>query len=121
MAKECVEFISVLFSARTQAHIFHLQTKSYAQHKALGAFYDSIVDLADRYVEAYQGKYGILKGYAGDSDYDEDGNALGFLNNLEKYVAAAAPKLPKEPDLVNIHADILELIHSTQYKLKNLS
>ena len=29
-----VKFISILLSSREQAHIFHLQTPSYAQHKA---------------------------------------------------------------------------------------
>lgn len=122
MAKDCGEFISVLFHARTQAHIFHLQTKLFARHAALGDFYDKIVDLADHYTETYQGKYGILKGYSSQGEFEEgDDNVLSFFTSLERYVAGIASKLPKEPDLVNIHADILDLIHSTQYKLKNLS
>lgn len=122
MAQHCAEMISVLFHARSQAHIFHLQTKSFARHMALGDFYDGIVGLADRFVEAYQGKYGIIKGYRGDTDFEEgDGNVLSFFESLEKYIAGAASKLPKDPDLLNIHADMLDLIHTTQYKLKNLS
>jgi hypothetical protein len=122
MASGCNEFISVLFHARNQAHIFHLQTKSFARHSALGSFYDSIVDLADRFVEAYQGKYGILKGYKAEPDFEEGDDAvLSFFASLERYVANHASKLPKDPDLVNIHADILDLIHTTQYKLKHLS
>jgi hypothetical protein len=122
MAKECADFISVLFSAGTQTHIFHLQTKSFAKHSALGSFYDDIVDLADKYAETYQGKYGILKGYTGNKDFDEgDEDVLKYFTDLEKYVVAVAKKLPTDTDLVNIHADILGLIHSTQYKLKFLS
>jgi len=29
------EIISVLFHSKTQIHVFHLQTESYAEHKAL--------------------------------------------------------------------------------------
>lgn len=122
MAAKCAEFVSVLFHARSQAHIFHLQTKLFARHAALGDFYDGIVDLADKFAETYQGKYGIIKGYKADPDFEEgDDSVLSFFQSLEKYVTNVAKDLPKEPDLVNIHADILDLIHHTQYKLKFLS
>ena len=58
-----VKLISYLFHSRTQAHIFHLQTQSFAEHMALNTYYDGIVPLIDGIVEAYQGKYGIVKGY----------------------------------------------------------
>lgn len=40
----------------TNAHILHLQSTSYAEHQALGEFYDELGDLVDAFVEAYQGK-----------------------------------------------------------------
>ena len=54
------EIIGLLFYARTVTHIEHLKTKSYAKHKALGKFYDGIIDLADSLAEAYQGDRGLL-------------------------------------------------------------
>ena len=57
------QFVSTLFASRTQAHIFHLQTPSFAAHMALQGYYDGIVPLVDTIVESYQGKYGIVKGY----------------------------------------------------------
>jgi hypothetical protein len=122
MAKSCAEFLSVLFHARTQAHIFHLQTKLYARHKALAGFYDEMLELADTYAETYQGKYGIIKGYRAQENFEEgDDKVLPFFQTLEKYVADAAKSLPDDPDLVNLHADILQEIHHAQYKLKFLS
>jgi hypothetical protein len=116
------QFISVLFNSREQAHIFHLQTSSYAKHKALNSYYDGIVDFADDYVEAYQGKYGILKGYTPqESFFEGDNNVLTYFDHLETFVADALSKLPDDADLQNIAADILHLVHSTQYKLKHLS
>ena len=41
--------VSTLFNARTNAHIAHLQTKSYARHIALGDFYDGVLDIADKF------------------------------------------------------------------------
>ena len=50
-------FIGNLFLARDCAHSTHLNTRSYAKHKALAKFYHQIIDLADSFDEAYQGKY----------------------------------------------------------------
>jgi len=55
-------FIGTLMQSRNQAHIYHLQTNSFAAHKALQEYYEEIVDLVDGLVESYQGKYGILRG-----------------------------------------------------------
>ncbi len=50
-------------ASRTQAHIFHLQTPSFAAHTALQLYYEGIVPLVDGFVESYQGKNGIITGY----------------------------------------------------------
>ena len=52
------ELISRIFSTRNHAHIMHWATKSFSEHSALGSFYDSLIDLIDKFVEAYQGNFG---------------------------------------------------------------
>ena len=56
----CADFVGTLFLARDVAHSVHLNTRSYAKHVALNEFYDSIVDLADKFAEAYQGRHGMI-------------------------------------------------------------
>lgn len=56
------EFVGLMFFERSVAHAQHLVTSSFAQHKALDDFYNEIVELADSFAEAYQGKYGPLEG-----------------------------------------------------------
>ena len=55
------EFFGKLFQVRDQIHLAHLSSKSYAQHIALGDFYDGLLELTDSVIEGYQGKYGIIK------------------------------------------------------------
>ena len=115
------KFLSLLFNSREQAHILHLQTHSYAGHKALQKYYEGIVDLTDKYAEAYQGKYGIIKGYKPVYKFVEgDKEVLRYFNNLEKAVTSMRPHLPKDLDLENAYADVLDLIHSTNYLLNQL-
>lgn len=41
------KIISILFQAHTQFHFYHLQTTSYAEHKALDDMYNGLVDYKD--------------------------------------------------------------------------
>jgi Family of unknown function (DUF5856) len=50
--------VALCFEARTKIHFAHLLTTSYAEHKALNAYYDGIVGIADTFAESYMGKYG---------------------------------------------------------------
>jgi len=115
------DFLSTLFNSREQAHILHLQTNSYAAHKALNAYYDGIVPLVDKYIETYQGKYGIVMGYKPVKKFVEgDRSILPYFKQLEKMISGYESKLPKDVDLQNAYADILDLIHTTNYLLVQL-
>ena len=115
-----VKFISILLSSREQAHIFHLQTPSYAQHKALQGYYEDIVDLIDTYVESYQGRYGILKGYKPSNTILEDDSTVSYFMGLQKFVDETRGQLPQDGELNNTIDEIAGLISSTIYKLKFL-
>ena len=54
-------FLHCALQLQTQARIFHLQTTSYAQHKALDDLYSGMEDFQDQFMEIYQGAYGRVK------------------------------------------------------------
>lgn len=54
------QLISRVFYARNLAHWSHWRTKSYAQHQALGSFYDDVIDAVDALVEAHQAVHGLV-------------------------------------------------------------
>jgi hypothetical protein len=117
---EVAKFISTLLGSREQAHIFHLQTPSYAAHKALQGYYEDIVDLIDTYVEAYQGRYGILTGYTVPTQiYDVD-TMVKYFAGLQSFVDGIRTELPQDGELNNTVDEISGLISSTIYKLKFL-
>ena len=57
---KCADFVGTLFLARDVAHSVHLNTRSFAKHSALNSFYDEVVELADKFAEAYQGRHGLI-------------------------------------------------------------
>jgi hypothetical protein len=114
------KFVSILFSSREQAHIFHLQTQSYAAHKALNGYYDDIVELIDTYVESFQGRYGILTGYQPATKFFEDDSTIKYFEGLLMFVDRIRQELPQDGELNNTVDEIVGLISSTIYKLKFL-
>ncbi len=113
-----VEFIQCMFEVRDNAHIAHLQTNSYAAHKALDELYTDIVDIADSFIEAYQGKYGIVTGYS-NFKIEEGINMVDYLKVKALYAETFKATL-KDGDLMQLVDDLLELFHSTIYKLRFL-
>lgn len=115
-----VQFTSTLFASRTQAHIYHLQTDSYAQHVALGEYYDGIVDIVDSLTELIQGRYGIIRGYTSPASFKEDNNTVSYFEALLKYVDMNRKSLPQDSNIQNTVDEVVDLIQSTLYKLKYL-
>ncbi len=118
------QFVSTLLASRDQAHIFHWQTKrtpgSYAAHIALGEYYDGIVDLVDALVESYQGRYGIVYGYALPATFKEDDQFEKYFEALAKYVEQFRKSIAQDTYLQNQYDEIVSLIETTKYKLENL-
>ena len=111
-------FVQCLLHSQTNAHLLHLQSRSYSEHKALEKYYKGIDDLVDDYVEAYQGKYGLIESYT--TDYELPTPALQYMIGLSDYVAQARQQLKQDTELQNITDEIAQLIDSTIYKLRFL-
>jgi hypothetical protein len=117
-----MQFVMCLLHSVTNAHILHFQSLSYSQHMALGAYYDEVSDLVDGFVEAFQGKYGLLTKY--QSDYQlPDNNPVTYLTYLKDEVAILrrASGFPQDSELQNEVDTIANLINSTLYKLRFLA
>ena len=116
-----VDIVSGILHSRTQIHIYHLQTKSFAVHKALNDYYDGVVDLFDGLVESYQGKHGIVEDYKCDGydNYTSVNSAIEYLQKLDKTIEDSRNSV-KESYIQNQIDTVQELIYSTIYKLKFL-
>ena len=117
--KSAANFVATMLHSGTQAHLYHLRTKSYAQHVALGDYYDKIIDLTDAFAEAYQGCYSVIETYPNDF-HTAKGEPVEYFEMLKEYVDKIRKTLPDESQLQQLIDNIAELIDTTIYKLKNL-
>jgi DNA-binding ferritin-like protein len=119
------ELASLLLQSRTQTHSFHLGVKgvgAHSAHLALGDYYDSIGDLIDGLVEAYQGKEGLIQ-LSGIGVLDKNNDIKNIIKYFETLCNMVA-KLRTNPKLQDswIQNDIdtvVSLLYKTKYKLVN--
>ena len=115
------EIVCRLLHSQTQVHVFHLQTKSYSEHKALQGYYEGIDALVDGLIESYQGKYGILTDYKtyDMEQYSNGKKTITYFKELLKVIDDSRDSV-EDSYLQNQIDTIQELINSTVYKLRFL-
>ncbi|HNQ20720.1 MAG TPA: DUF5856 family protein [Bacteroidales bacterium] len=114
-------FVTYMLQSAVQAHVLHLVTKSYAQHKALEDYYEAISDMIDGVAETIQGKFGILSDYACDCKIDQNLNPITYFTECLNYVNKERTSLPQDSYLQNQIDEIVALLEGTIYKLKFLA
>jgi hypothetical protein len=119
---EAGEFVSYIFACRNIVHMMHLNTKSFAAHKALGSYYDEVIPIIDSIAETFQGISGkVITGYV---DFPlakyENADPVTYLKEVRDYVQEdrydAFPKGPIQNELDNLE----NLLNTTIYKLEQL-
>lgn len=119
---KCADFVGALFLARDVAHSVHLNTRSFAKHSALNTFYDEVIELADKFAEAYQGRHGLI-GPISLMSAKKNGNIIEFLEESMSEIEDMRYKVCEKNDtpIQNIIDEIIGLYLSTLYKLKFLA
>jgi len=114
------QLVARAFAMRDYAHLKHWATKSYSEHKALGKFYEGLIDKVDGIIEAYQGVFGLIGKVElavfpqGDIAEQIDGELKWLEENREKLANGSTL-------IENLLDDLMQLYASTRYKLVNLS
>ncbi len=122
MTYKAADFVGLLFLARDVTHSVHLNTRSYSKHKALQKFYENIIDHADAFAEAYQGRHGLM-GPITLHSATKTSNVVDFLqgqlDDIEKCRYEVVDK--SDSSLQQLIDNIIELYLSTLYKLRFLA
>lgn len=116
------QFVGLLFLGRDVAHSVHLNTRSFSKHMALNTFYNEIVELADTFTEAYQGRHGLV-GQIVVPPNKKAANIIEFLQGQLNEIEAVRYEVVDRKDtaLHNLIDEIVALYLSTLYKLRFLA
>jgi hypothetical protein len=106
------KFLGILFQSRDAMHLTHLDTRSFAEHKALNAYYDGILDLTDSFTEKLFGRSGRIDIVIPESKKQD---AVTHLKGLQATIEAERDNYAS--DLQNIMDEMLGLVNKTLYLL----
>ena len=115
---EVGDFIGRLLMSAPILRMLHLQTDSYAKHKALNKLYDSLPDDVDLVVEEFQGCYGIVPSYNTYVTYTA--NPVAFVEDLLNFTKKNRDCMGPSSSINSGIDTIVASIASCLYKLKNL-
>jgi hypothetical protein len=117
-----IMIVTNLLTLHNQLKIHHWQTKSYAEHQALGGAYDEFSGLIDEFIEVFMGKYGRIESRDGFKIELENYKDISPTDFADKYVDYLVNELPKsleesDTDLFNIRDEMLAQLNKLKYLL----
>ena len=113
------EFFGTLQQSMVESWKSHLKTSKYSEHIALDEYYNSIVDKVDSLIENWMGTHGKVEEYINLLTSDEY-ESIEYFEELRKIVEEGR-ELMDSTELESGVDDILSLIDTTLYKLKELT
>jgi len=111
------EFLLVLLHSATNTHLLHWTTKSYAEHQALGTFYEEMPELVDSLAEAMMGKFDQTPDFP-QMYHAPAATGKEELEALKDYVEQARQALPQDSEIQNEVDNIANLINTTLFLLR---
>ena len=114
------ELASRVFAARDAAHRAHWRTGSFAQHMALGEFYEGVIDAIDEIVEVHQGVNGTIEQFT--VEVPPISNITAWLQAEADWIADNRDQIAAGNDAVrNLIDGVGAIYRRAIYKLTQLS
>ena len=117
----CNSIVQVFFHMTLNIKLYHWQTTSFARHKGSDDLHSTLLDLIDKFVEVYMGRYDR-------PDFDgktfkvsvrelNDSNVIDVFDEYITFLKYELPKYTKESDtdLLNIRDEMLGELNKTKY------
>ena len=99
----------------------HLKSAKYGKHIALQEFYEEMPDKVDALIEGWMGAHGKKIGAFQNVLASSNMNTLKYLQELKRICKEGYMLLNDNEELKGLMDDIVNLINSTLYKVKELS
>ena len=111
------EIMKFLFTIQLINKLYHLNTTSFARHKASDAFDDSLQGHIDRFAETYIGRYNvkpIVSSIKIDQDFISDDGIARLYIQVRTYLENLN-RMFTDPDLLTIRDDLLADVNKSLY------
>ena len=114
-------FIGSLMMSKVHMHIYHLQTNSFAVHKATQDYYENITEKIDSIIEGLQGATNqIFKVYRDDVGFCPEG-AAAYAHKLMDFIKQYQSMIPEDLSAIKAEIDdVIQMLNELLYKIEHL-
>lgn len=127
-----LSIVTPLLTILNQIKIYHWQTKSFSEHKALDSAYSDLSGLIDEFVEVYQGTFGRVKSASGsflfelenlqteDPSSEEASESVDLQGKIDQWITYLKSfnndaDLNDKSDLLNIRDEMIATLNKLKY------
>jgi hypothetical protein len=124
--------VTPLLTILNQIKIFHWQTNSYSEHKALDMAYEELEESIDEFIEKYQGIFGRVKAASGsfvlelenlqtqNLPTEEVPESFGLQGKIDQWITylkgfSGDADIGDKTDLLNVRDDMLGTLNQLKY------
>jgi hypothetical protein len=114
------EFLSKFFYWSNQVKMYHLQTKVYPMHVALGSLYEALTEFTDDFSEKYMSNGEVLSAPMNIkklADYRDLSQVYATVDEIDQYISVLRTELVDATDLVNMLDDLRGHLNKVRYLL----
>lgn len=116
------DYVKFFFELSNNTKLYHWMTTSFARHKASDKLFESIIDLSDKFMETYMGRYGrpsIINDKTAKLNVKTytDKSIIEYYNSCKAILETSFVKQlkPTDTDLLNIRDELLGSINQVLY------
>ena len=118
-----LSIVTPLLTILNQLKIYHWQTTSYSEHKALGMAYEALEESIDQFVEVYQGTFGRVRSASGSFLFElenlqtESPELQGKIDQWITFLKSFSndADLNDKSDLLNIRDEMVATLNKLKY------
>ena len=116
----CETIIQVFFHMQLNIKLYHWSTDVFNRHKSSNDLHNSLLDLTDKFIEVYIGRYSRPEFKSSFEIKVKQLNDLNIIDVLHEYIKFLKYEIPKyikehDTDLLNIRDEILAEFNKTLY------
>lgn len=112
-------FVAMAQHALTNTRQQHWRTRSFAQHEALGEFYEKFSEKLDETVECYQGRENLI--VVPEMSFHKEADPVVMIKTMRRFLDENRDVMTSYREIQNQFDELISIMNKALYKLQFLA
>lgn len=112
-------FVAMAQHVLTNTRQQHWRTRSFAQHEALGEFYEKLSEKLDETMECYQGREGLI--VIPEMSFHKEADPVVMIKTMRRFLDENRDVMTDYREIQNQFDELISIMNKALYKLQFLA